>query len=344
MHDEEARTPGPGWWIASDGALYPPEEHPDTRALREQPGAAEEPSVDDIGPHTTATTARQAVDATVSGARRLGSHPPVGTGSAVDPPSDDFGGSLHRASGAFRDNVAMLAAVSLVVLLVGAAGLLVVGLIEVGAASLGWASLSVAVSLLTRLAQLCILAWMALVMVRTWKLAAGDEPLELGQLIMLGGFLPFLCTFILVGPIIVLTGGAAWGFAVIALLLTAGARMSPAAAIGRMLGDTCGSARRFFQTLLMGVLFGMFSWTILLLSSAVFAQVTTGAAMSTISNGFADVSTVRETDTNLTVLAGTGLAAVLAIGLGLLLWNGFGLWVACYTRRLTTPETGTTGG
>lgn len=341
MDDGESRTPGPGWWIASDGELYPPEDHPDTRALRQQPDAAEGSQGDNVGSRPASSAVRQAVDAAVSSARHLGSHQPISADSAVAPPTDDFGGSLHRASLALRDNLGMLAAVSLIVVLVGAAGLLVMALIEVGAASLGWASLSAAVSLLTRLAQLCILAWMALVMVRSWKLAAGDESLELGQVIMLRGFLPYLCTFVLVGPIIVLTGGATWGFALIALLLTAGANMSPAAAIGRMLGDTCSSAQRFFQTLLMGVLFSMFSWTILLLSSAVFAQVTTGAAISTISNGLTDASTVRETDTNLTVLAGTGLAAVLGIGLGLLLWNGFGLWVACYTRRLTARATDT---
>jgi len=30
----------PGWWLASDGRWYPPEQHPDARALRPPPGAA----------------------------------------------------------------------------------------------------------------------------------------------------------------------------------------------------------------------------------------------------------------------------------------------------------------
>lgn len=360
MNDEAARTPGPGWWIASDGELYPPEEHPDTRALLEDPltangrtNAAEHPAPQaaeqraeqsaeqptgrpaEPGGPPAPGAAQRMFDAASSGARHLSAPRPLVESRTGEPPTDDLGGSLHWAFGALRQHLGPLAGVSVLVVVVGLLSFIAIAVIELGVASLGWASLSAAAALLARLAQLCISAWVVLAMVRSWVLAASDEPLELTEVLGVRGFLPYLATFVLVGPILFFTGGAAWAFAIIALMLTAGAHMSPGAALGRMLADTCGSAKRFFQTLLISVLFSVMSWTILLVSSALFVQVTTGAAISTISNGFEEVSEIHEAEANFTVLAGTALTAVVAIGLGLLLWNLFGLWVARYTRRLT---------
>jgi hypothetical protein len=37
-------SPGPGWWLASDGRWYPPHLHPDVRARADEPAALEEPA------------------------------------------------------------------------------------------------------------------------------------------------------------------------------------------------------------------------------------------------------------------------------------------------------------
>lgn len=48
MNAEEPHRPGPGWWMASDGQLYPPEDHPDVLAGAVRSTAP--PSTPDTGP------------------------------------------------------------------------------------------------------------------------------------------------------------------------------------------------------------------------------------------------------------------------------------------------------
>jgi len=41
---------GPGWWPATDGKWYPPEEHPDHVSLRPRPASASTPRTRKTGP------------------------------------------------------------------------------------------------------------------------------------------------------------------------------------------------------------------------------------------------------------------------------------------------------
>ncbi len=345
MSDDETRTPGPGWWIASDGVLYPPEDHPDTRALLEAttgPAEGVRPGPDPSsgngasrsGPSAAASTAQRLMDAARTGAQHLSDRPTIGETRSVEPPDDDLGGSLHWASSALRRHLGTLAGVSLLAIVLGAVGLLVTIGLEIGVASLEWASLTAITSLVMRLAQLCVVAWVLVVLVRTWRLIVDEQPVDFAAVFTLSGLLPTLITVVLVAPIMFVTGGAAVSFAIVALLLTTHTNLSPFAAIGRMLSDTCSSAKRFFQTLLIGVLFALFSMAISVVSTALFVQVTTGAALASISNAFGESSELRETDANVTMVGGTLLTAVVALGLGLVLWNMIGLWTAAYAHRL----------
>ena len=320
MSDDQDRTPGPGWWIASDGELYPPEDHPDTRALLQ------------------ATATQRLVSAARTGTRHLNDRPDLGGTTTVTPPTDDLGGSLQWASSALRRNLGTLTGVSLLALVLGAVGVGITAALELGVASLEWASLTAVVSLVARVVQLCIVAWVTIAMIRSWKLIADDQPVDFATVFTVQGLLPTLITFVLVAPIMFVTGGTAVAFAIVALLFTTHSHLSPFGAIGRMLADTCNSAKRFFQTLLIGALFALFSMAITVVASVVFVQVTTGVALSSFSNTFGDSSELRETDANLTLLGGTLLTAVVSIALGLLLWNMIGLWTAAYSRRLTVAD------
>lgn len=126
-----------------------------------------------------------------------------------------------------------------------------------------------------------------------------------------------------------------------ALLLVAGDGLSPSAAIGRALTETCQSARRFFHTLLIGFIALVGQLSASLLASVVWWQVAVGTTTSSFANAFSENgSRLRDADTNLTVLFGSLLAALLGVVVAVAVWNLIGLWAAAHLRRLTGRPVG----
>jgi hypothetical protein len=296
-----ARTPGPGWWIASDGKLYPPEEHPDARD-------------------------RNAMTADARDSPTL---------AAVEEEEDNaFGDSLSWAFEALRANLRQLALVTLLagaLLLLGV--ILLVGMNALGART-GWASLTLAASLLGTVLQVATTAWVMLAMAGAWRRAAAHEVVTLDVFVP-SGFSMFLVTFLFVAPVQVLSGGLAAAFALIALLIALRPSTAPGAALGRMLGLTCGSARRFFQTLLIGVLFAVFTFALSFVVATVLVQASSSVALSSFGSAFNDTdSSLRSAEEQLTLIGGFVIAGAIAVTCGFAIWNLFGLWVAGYLRRV----------
>lgn len=295
-----ARTPGPGWWIASDGKLYPPEEHPDARDRNAQTGDAR------------GGTAQ----------------------AAVETEDNAFGDSLSWAFTALRANLRQLALVTLLataVLLLG--GVLLVGMNALGART-ERPSLTLAASLIGTVLQVAATAWVMLAMAGAWRRTAANEVVTLDVFVP-NGLATFLLTYLFVAPVQVLSGGLAAAFALIALLLALRPSATPGAALGRMLGLTCGSARRFFQTLLIGLLFALFTFAISFLVATVLVQASSSVALSSFGSAFNDTdSSLRSAEEQLTLVGGFVIAVAIAVTCGFAIWNLFGLWVAGYLRRV----------
>ena len=286
----DGRTPGPGWWIANDGELYPPEEHPDANT-------------------SVAATTNTTVDSA-------------------------FGGSLAWAFTALRTNLRQLALVTvLAAALLFLGGVLLVGMNALGART-GWASLTVAASLVGTVIQIAATAWAMLAMVGAWRRATAHESVTLDVFVPTG-FSSFLVTFIFVAPVHLVSGGLAAAFALIALLLALRPSTPPGVALGRMLDLTCGSARRFFQTLLIGVLFAVFTFAVWFVVAAVVVQASSSVAISSFGSAFSDTdSSLRSAEEDLTLIGGFVLAGAIAVTCGFAIWNLFGLWVAGFLRRI----------
>lgn len=268
--------------------------------------------------------------------------PPWVDALPLDEPDDSLGGSLQWAFGALRRYAGPLALVSLISTGIGIAGLVSwLIAIAVGSAT-EMASISVAGWLLGCAVAFAALTWSSMGLARAWAMAVRGVPIRVGEALSLQRYPAFLLITILAAPMTLLTWWLGFGFAVAALLLVAGDGLSPSAALGRALTETCQSARRFFHTLLIGFATLLGQLSACLLASVVWWQVALGTTTSSFANAFSENSSrLRDADTNLTFLFGSLFAALLWVVVSFAVWNLTGLWAAAHLRRLTGRPVGT---